>query len=53
MPPVNRPTLIDVLEIRIDILDTNVAPEFTEPSRAHTHQEVSEAVDVGACAIHL
>ena len=40
-------TLIDVLEIRIDILDTNVAPEFTEPSRAHTHQEVSEAVDVG------
>ena len=40
-------TLIDVLEIRIDILDTNVAPEFTEPSRAHTHQEVSESVDIG------
>ena len=39
--------LIDILEVRIDILDTNVAPEFTEASRAHTDQEVSEGVDIG------
>ena len=31
------PDGIDTLEIRVHIIDTNVAPEFDTPSRAQTH----------------
>ena len=39
--------LVDWLEIRVEIIDTNVAPVFDDPSRAQTHASVSEGVAVG------
>ena len=42
-----RRVLIDTLDIRIEIIDTNVAPEFDEPSREKTHATVSEGAAVG------
>ena len=42
-----RRELKDVLPIRIEIIDTNVAPEFDEPSRLKTHASVSEGAAVG------
>ena len=42
-----RRVLKDALPIRIEIIDTNVAPEFDEPSRAQTHATVSEGAAVG------
>ncbi len=38
---------IDTLEIRINVIDTNVAPVFDEPSRLLTHATVSEGAAVG------
>ena len=40
-----RRVLKDVLPIRIEIIDTNVAPEFIAESRAQTHKPVSESAD--------
>ena len=40
-----RRELKDVLPIRIEIIDTNVAPEFIAESRAQTHKAVSESAD--------
>ena len=42
-----RRVLKDVLPIRIEIIDTNVAPVFDDPSRAQTHASVSEGAAVG------
>ena len=42
-----RRVLKDVLPIRIEIIDTNVAPVFDDPSRAQTHASVSEGAVVG------
>ena len=42
-----RRVLKDVLPIRIEIIDTNVAPEFDAPSRLLTHATVSEGAAVG------
>ena len=39
---------IDTLEVRVHIIDTNVAPVFDEPSRAQTHASVSEGLAVGS-----
>ena len=38
-----RRVLKDVLPIRIEIIDTNVAPEFIAESRTQTHKRVSES----------
>ena len=46
-PPELRRVLKDVLPIRIEIIDTNVAPVFDDPSRAQTHASVSEGAVVG------
>ena len=40
-----RRVLKDVLPIRIEIIDTNVAPEFIAESRTQTHKRVSESAD--------
>ena len=42
-----RRVLIDTLDIRIEIIDTNVAPVFDAPSRLQTHASVSEGAVVG------
>ena len=42
-----RRVLKDALPIRVEIIDTNVAPEFDEPSREKTHATVSEGAAVG------
>ena len=39
--------LIGTLKIKVDVIDTNVAPEFDEPSRLLTHATVSEGAAVG------
>ena len=39
--------LIDTLMIEVNIIDTNVAPEFDAPSRLLTHAIVSEGAVVG------
>ena len=41
------PHLIDVLLVNINIIDTNVAPVFDDPSRLQTHASVSEGAAVG------
>ena len=41
-------TRIDTLELRVHIIDTNVAPVFDDPSRAQTHASVSEGLAVGS-----
>ena len=41
------PHLIDDLRVDVNIIDTNVAPVFDDPSRAQTHASVSEGADVG------
>ena len=38
---------IDTLEIRLNIIDTNVAPVFDLPSREKTHATISEGAAVG------
>ena len=40
-------SLADTLEIKIEVIDTNVAPEFDTASRAKTHAIVPEGADVG------
>ena len=35
------------LEIMVEVIDTNVAPEFTADSKAQTSKEISEATTVG------
>ena len=42
-----RRLLTDTLDIRIEIIDTNVAPVFDAPSRLQTHASVSEGAVVG------
>ena len=42
-----RRVLIDTLPIRVEIIDTNVAPVFDMPSRGKTHAEVSEGAALG------
>ena len=42
-----RRELTDDLPIRIEIIDTNVAPVFDDPSRLKTHATVSEGAAVG------
>ena len=46
-PPDLESTLIDALHIEVNIIDTNVAPEFDAPSRLLTHATVSEGTPVG------
>ena len=41
------PHLIDDLLVNVNIIDTNVAPEFDAPSRLLTHATVSEGAAVG------
>ena len=43
----DAPDLKDTLTLRVEIIDTNVAPEFDEPSRLLTHATVSEGAAVG------
>ena len=46
-PPVLGSPLHDALNLRVTVIDTNVAPEFDGPSRAQTHATVSEGAAVG------
>ena len=46
-PPDLESDLIGTLMIEVNIIDTNVAPEFDDPSRAQTHATVSEGAAVG------
>ena len=39
--------LHSTLPIQINIIDTNVAPEFDEPSRAQVHTQISESAEIG------
>ena len=43
----DAPDLKDTLTLRVEIIDTNVAPVFDDPSRAQTHASVSEGAAVG------
>ena len=47
VPADEEAQLVNWLEIRVEIIDTNVAPVFDDPSRAQTHASVSEGVEVG------
>ena len=46
-PPDLESDLKDLLHIEVNIIDTNVGPEFDAPSRLLTHATVSEGAEVG------